>query len=497
MIKLENKRELFWDDYLVDTEKTTAKLTLNRPVKKNLVIELDKPWEGDCFSYSDIVRVGDGYRMYYITGMSGTVGNIEPITGMQFGFLCFLESDDGLNWTRPSLGICEFDGGTDNNIIMCRSADDQLDNFFVFYDENPNCPPEEKFKATSEYERNDREFPADRELWCYTSPDGIRFKKAWLMTDGSVPNGGIFDSMNVAYWDAQKGKYVAFVRGLHDGPGKGTANGLRDIRYMESDDFKSWTNPVLLDFGEQDDYELYTNNISRYYRAPHIMIGFPTRYTERRCWTRNMDFLGGAENAALRREYMKTIERLGFTLTDGLFMTSRDGTHWSRFDEAIFTADAENTYNWVYGDGYPTYGILETPRDYPHITNEISMFMKEGHRGRQPARLYRYTIRLDGFASYRSDYKPQTLCTKPFTFEGGRLELNFKTSARGYIYVSILDYYGKPIEGFTSYEIFGDAYDRPVYFDEGAKLSNLAGTPIRLQFTMSDADIYSFIIREE
>lgn len=47
----------------------------------------------------------------------------------------------------------------------------------------------------------EQNFPADRELWCYTLEDDIRFKWEWNMTDGAVKNGGIFDSLNTAYWD--------------------------------------------------------------------------------------------------------------------------------------------------------------------------------------------------------------------------------------------------------------------------------------------------------
>ena len=100
-------------------------------------------------------------------------------------------------------------------------------------------------------------------------------------------------------------------------------------------------------------------------------------------------------------------------------------------------------------------------------------------------------IRLDGFASYHADYEKKVLVTKPFVFEGNTLTLNFKTSGRGYIYVRVLDYYGKPLDGYSSYEIFGDAYDRPVIFADEAGLEKIQRMPIRLEFTMSEADIYS------
>ncbi len=487
VIDIGDRRELFWSDYLIDSGRTTARLTVNRPIKLEMPMEMDAPWEGDMISYPNILSFDDGYRMYYQTGWTA----LDTATGGEKMLLCMMESKDGIAWERPTLGVCEWNGSKDNNIIMMESEENFLDNFFIFYDENPDCPAEEKFKATSQYDNPVEPFPKTRELWCYVSPDGIHFKKGWKMTDGGVPNGGIFDSMNVAYWDKIKGKYVAYVRGLHDGPGRGTSGGLRDIRYMESEDFKNWSNPEIISYEDSDDYELYTNNISRYYRAPHILTGFPTRYTERIWLTRNFEFLGGDENFALRKKAMEVSEREGFVLTDGLFMSSRDGLNWKRFDEAMFTADSENAYNWNYGDGYPAYGMVETPRPYPHQSNEISMYLMEGHCKIKPQRMYRYVIRLDGFASYRADYKEAKVVTKPIYFEGNQLTLNFKTSARGYIYVRILDYYGKPLEGYQSYEIFGDSYDRPVLFAEGSELSRIQKMPIRIEFTMSDADIYS------
>ena len=285
-------------------------------------------------SYGNISKVGDTYRLYYITGMALGAEDIETDTGRSR--VCMIETRDGITWTRPSLGIHEWNGSTDNNIVM--TSDEHLfDNFLVFWDENPDCPAEERVKATSMMERKDLALSEGRrELWCYTSPDGIHFKKGWKMTDSSEPMGGIFDSSNVAFWDAERGKYMGFVRGLHDGPGRGTAGGLRDIRYMESTDFRTWTNFRVLDFGGSDDYELYTNNISRYYRAPHVFVGFPTRYTERHWLVKNFDYLGGEVNAESRRNFAAIFgAREGFVITDGLFIHLGNHGGESDFGEGV------------------------------------------------------------------------------------------------------------------------------------------------------------------
>ena len=84
-------------------------------------------------------------------------------------------------------------------------------------------------------------------------------------------------------------------------------------------------------------------------------------------------------------------------------------------------------------------------------------------------------------------YKPQRVVTKPLVFAGDELRLNFTTSARGHLYVTIRDEAGRKA---VSYEIFGDATDRVVDFAEGA-VADFAGRPAVLEFEMSDADLYA------
>ena len=60
-------------------------------------------------------------------------------------WVCYAESKDGINWVKPHLGIVEYKGTKDNNIIMPHS----FDNFMVFRDDNPKCSPEKKYKAVA------------------------------------------------------------------------------------------------------------------------------------------------------------------------------------------------------------------------------------------------------------------------------------------------------------------------------------------------------------
>ncbi len=89
----------------------------------------------------------------------------------------------------------------------------------------------------------------------------------------------------------------------------------------------------------------------------------------------------------------------------------------------------------------------------------------------------------------RASYADQKMVTKPIVFSGKELLVNFSTSARGRMFVTVKDEAGKSIR---SVELFGDKVDRPVDFADGGKVADFAGRPVTLTFEMSDADLYSF-----
>jgi hypothetical protein len=86
------------------------------------------------------------------------------------------------------------------------------------------------------------------------------------------------------------------------------------------------------------------------------------------------------------------------------------------------------------------------------------------------------------------------MVTKPFTFTGQELLLNYATSAAGGIRVEIQDESGKPIGGRALAdcpEIAGDEIERAVSWKGGSDVRALTGKPVRLRFVMKDADIYA------
>ena len=258
-------------------------------------------------------------------------------------------------------------------------------------------------------------------------------------------------------------------------------NLIRSVTVMESEDFRHWSDPVELEYEDEDDYPLYTNQVLPYYRAPHMRIGFPTRYVERPAWTENFDQLC---DPAFRRRLMDATEvRSGLAITDCIFMSSRDGRRFHRFGEAFITPGYENPDNWVYGDCYLAYGLVEGEGGFDY------MYQCLRYRSAGPRPLVARPIRKDGFACYRAGKEEARVVTKSLVYEGDVLHLNFETAVPGYIYVSVLDEAGHPLSE-ESFEVFGNTVDRRVTVKGGC--APYQGRPVRLSFRMREARLYSF-----
>ena len=484
-----NNRKVYpiWDNEIVDFDNTTASFSVATPQKKECVFVADKEWEGGVVNDPNVIEDDGKYKMYYLAHyhpykVESKNGHIKGTTiAIINTFICYAESDDGLTWTKPNLRICEYNGSVENNIIL-RSQDKPeeggfFDNFFVFKDTNPNCEPERRYKALA--------YSNLYKLSSYVSADGLNFK---LENIFDIP--GKFDTLNVCYFDERINKYVAYVRDFHNVPEGDLNAGIRDVRRTESSDFINWSTPELITFIDSEDYPLYTNNISRYYRNTNLLIGFPTRYVERKEWTDNFERLTAKE---VRLEKMKIHKRHGLTITDCIFMVSHDGKRWYKYDEALFTPEREHGGNWSYGCCYPAYFMLETPAD-DGINTDLSMFMPINYSPidseQTPEKLCRYVFRRDGFAYYSGKYTGQTFVTNEFLFDGDYLEINFSTSARGNMFVTITSEDG---EVAKTCELFGDNDSRRIDFIDN-DLAIFKGKKVKLHFEMRDAKLYSFAV---
>lgn len=455
--KIENRLELFVDDFLIDTM-TGTRLKLHEPVPAGVALRFDAPWEGAFSGYVTVLQDQSLFRMYYRgSPRAGRDGSDHEVT-------CYAESLDGITWTKPHLGLFKVNGTRQNNVVWAGGAPFSH-NFAPFLDRRPGVPPNERFKALAG--------TAESGLHGFVSDDGVRWKKLRaqpLLTQGA------FDSQNVAFWSEAESCYALYLRTWTGG---GFA-GYRTISRSVSADFLQWSAPVEMSFGGAPHEHLYTSQTQPYFRAPHLYVALPMRFVPGRKVLTDSQ----AQALGVERGYVADC-------AETVFMTSRGGTTYARTFLEGFIRPGVDPGNWASRAGLTALGIL------PTAPAEISLY-KQAHYAQPSAHLLRYTLRTDGFVSLHAPYQGGECVTRLFTFEGRELTLNFSTGASGFIRVSLEDAKGHPIAGYAmdqSEEMVGDAIERVVTWKHGADLRNLAGQPVKLRFRMNDADLYSFRFR--
>jgi hypothetical protein len=461
-IDIGTRLEPLVDDYLIDSL-NNAKQTLHEPVRREVAIVSDSPWEGNTTGYHTVFQDGNRYRMYY------RGWNLDGKTcEFSHEYVCYAESKDGIRWTKPNLGLYEFHGSKRNNIVW--AGPEGTHAFAPFKDPNPACKPEQQYKAVGPIMGTPQKMGG---LGAFQSPDGIHWSP---MQEKPVITKGAFDSLNLAFWDATRQRYVEFHRDLRDG--------RRAVLTSTSTDFIHWTDPAWLEYPGVAKEELYTNAVIPYMRAPHIYLGFPMRYVA----SRSSQSMEGVPKVTGFRDVK--LSDLG--ITDATFMTSRDGRNFHRWPEA-FIRPGLSSDCWITRNNAPAWGVVQTKSDTAERIPELSIYASESYFNKA-TRLRRFSLRMDGFVSIHADSQGGEMVTKPIVFSGKRLEMNFSTSAAGLIQVEIQDASGKPIPGFTLEdcpEIFGDRIRQVVAWKQGNDLSKLAGKPVRLRFVLKDADLYA------
>ncbi len=445
-IDIGSRVEPFLDPFLMERSRG-VNLRLHRPVRREVVLETDQPFESSTSGYYNLFRDGNRIRMYY---RGYHPGKKDKADDRDTQTVNLAESTDGIHFERPAFGLYEHDGSKQNNIVW---EGTEGHNFCGFRDESPACKEEERYKAVGGY------------LFALASPDGIHWKR---MQEDKLDVEGAFDSLNVAFWDPLMGCYRLFSRYFEPNPGG--AGGVRAIQSSTSDDFIHWTEPVPHQYGPEIPLEhFYTNATTPCPGAGHILLSFPKRFVPAR--TRDTEGMVYPSDG----------------ISDAVFMSSRDGVHWDRTFMEAWVRPGQDRRNWTHRSNMAATGIIET------APGEWSMYISE-HYGWASNRLRRLTLRPHGLAAMHADYAGGEFVTKLLTFSGNRLHLNYATSAAGSIRVEIQDETAKPRENFALDDmepIFGDELDAPVAWKSGGDLSALSGRPVRFRFVLQDADLFA------
>ena len=154
------------------------RLEMRAPTKHpgNPVVRRGKAGEPDAWGvqfYGSVIREQGKFRLWYVA----VDDELESKTPYARWRAAYAESDDGVKWTKPNLGLVEFKGSKNNNLILTDPAPLGFVNLKVLADpDNPN--PERRYKiSTHVYFQHKSRLGT---LAPFASEDGLTWK---MLTD--------------------------------------------------------------------------------------------------------------------------------------------------------------------------------------------------------------------------------------------------------------------------------------------------------------------------
>ncbi|HEY0966531.1 MAG TPA: hypothetical protein VGD88_04000 [Opitutaceae bacterium] len=460
-------RHLFLDPAILASAEG-VELKVNPASRRETVIVPDKPWEKHLISFFLTVRDEDGkLRMWYVCRDAWGEGSQAN--------LAYAESTDGVHWTKPSLGIAEYQGIKETNLVGVRSLEG-----VVFQD--PNQPPEERYNYVS----TSRGGPDNATgLYRFHSPDGLRWRRdpEPLVRAGS-------DTQNVAWWDEHRKEYVLIVRGWVPDPNRRKVNrlSLASIRETASVrlDGSGWSHyfgteiPTILACDELDPSrtDIYNMAAQPYPLDTRWYVAFPT-FLRRSAQT---------DAPGWRGRHMGPAEVQ--------FAGSDDSLAWHRYDRAAYAAPgiaSPDKKNMTFmGAGMVVRGdeIWQYGTEFETVHGDVDARNRKGDGS-----IVRYVQRVDGFVSLDTGNREGRARTVAVKVSGKRLLLNLDTGALGEVRVALIGRDGQPLTGFTAEECVPIEYNGTgveVKWTGQADLSSVQGRELAIEFRSTRTKLYSF-----
>ena len=275
-ITIDHHKQLFLDDHLIAAMTNVTRSVEQAQKFAGNPILWPESWEPPMATvYGSVLREGSKYKMWYKSGMG--VG--------------YAESDDGITWRKPNLGLTRIEGRDSNILFTKKSKTEGPEHFPFLYelfgvhrdDRDPDparrykmgfLEIDWKYKGTEgdPWHKNQR-----RGLGVAASPDGIH----WTLSDPWASE-AIVDGATHWMFDAARGRYILYGRTRKPGPGVEAAWATnswfkewfsgRAVARIESSDFLHWdfnkpdTAPVALtaDLQDKPGTEIYSMKVFPY-----------------------------------------------------------------------------------------------------------------------------------------------------------------------------------------------------------------------------------------
>lgn len=443
-----HNRYLLLDSRIIEKTENT-KLTVGKVQKdkRNPLFKEDKPWEKRFDNlYANVIYDKEDriYKCWYspfivdksAKGMTAEQrkSKYRPPRGREMA-ICYAVSKDGIKWEKPELGLVEFNGSKQNNIVW------RVPHGSGVFKDLRDPDPVRRYKTLFK----------GRKISVGFSADGIYWGKGIPCPEANVAG----DTHNNAFWAPTLGKYVGITRTWGNKYG-------RQVARIESDDFLKWTPAKVVLEGLEKNLQTYAMPV----------------------------FFHGGVYLGLVAIHDQKADRVWTELT-----WSPDTVKWNRVcpgTPLIANSEKEMACDWgcVYAGAYPVF-LDDEIRIYYGGSDGYHFGWRNGF-------LCLATLRPDGFAGYEpiSKNNSAVITTKPITYPGETLHLTADVQDGGSVRVSMVNTSGAEIASIKPLtRTLTDA--KVIWKDDkrGNISSSLKGKKIRLRFVLNKAKLYSFCLQ--
>ncbi len=450
---IKRDRFLLLDSRIVERTKN-ARLTVGKTQKdkRNPLFAEDKPWEPRFDNlYANVFydREERLYKCWYspfvIDQSTTNTPEKDRINGGKFRYLgkhtgrrremgiCYAVSRDGIRWEKPNLGIVEFQGGKDNNIVWRGPHGAGV--FKDLHDPDPK--------------RRYKMFFKGRKISVAFSHDGLHWGEAIECPEANVRG----DTHNNAFWAPTLGEYVGITRTWARPRG-------RQVARTSSKDFLKWSRAKVVLEGLEGHLQTYAMGVF-YYAG--VYIGLPAIYNS---------------------ETDRTHTELAW---------SPDTVTWHRIEPGralIANSPKKGEYDWgcVYAAAYPVF-LKDEIRLYYGASDDKHFGWRKGY-------FCFATVRPDGFAGYEQISKDASafVITRPVLATGGALCLSADVQEDGFVRTRLLNDSGEELA--EAKPVRQTVTDARVEWRSKFATETVGGKMIRIEFELRNAKLYSFSFPE-
>ena len=426
----------------------------------NPVIQRDRPWEGVAaitgpYVYGTVLQDGGKLRLWY---QVLTRGN----------HVCYAESADGIQWSKPELGIIDYDGSKANNLLVSAYQPEAAGGGHCH---NPSVilrPGEQDPQKRYALYGFDGQCGHPRVAF---SPDGMHWRYA-------AETEKLFSSSDVVnfFYDPYQVHYAATWKTRNR---RGRAVGI-----AWSKDGLTWTKPFEGPIFAADDLDPDATQIYGMPVFPYqgLYIGQPWIYSARyfRFGEYSVEKLHEAQDDSPR-----TI--------DVQLAWSWDLVNWTRPPErgVLIVRGAKGTWDGgmivtahapvIVGDKlYFYYGGCDGVHDQPRVKAAIGLA----------------TLRLDGFCSQRASEAEGWLITRREPFHEPAVTINAKTASDGFVAAEILDRQNRVVPGYSREDcrsFTGDSVRHVLKWKTDAFAAGHVRPDYKLRFWLKNAELFSYL----